>query len=441
MLSYIDKIRQLLTGNKERRAISSNIYWLFTEQAIRFLLGFLVSIWVVRYLGPEDYGIFTYSLAFTGIISTFIGLGLGNIIIRELVKRPEKRDELLGLSLLLYFISAIVALIVCLAAIYFLRGTDHQTISLVSILVLGYLLKPFQVIGLYFESKVLGKLVVPFIIAGLVISNLLKIYFVIREGSLYAFAWITLVEGLISSMGMFYLYRKCNLSLKINWNKNIKLTKTLIKDGLPLMLSSFMIVIYMKVDQIMLREMVSAEEVGLYSVAVVLTSIWFFIPTIITRSFFPKMVASMQTDKILFEQQLQKLYNLIAMIGYVLCIPFSFLSDNIVLLLYGEAFSGAGGMLSVLIWTSFFMGFGVVRTSYVYAMNLGKTHLIITVIGAVVNVLLNFMLIPLYQGFGAVIATLAAQFFTCILSNFTFKELHKNGFMIIRAAIYPKTFY
>lgn len=437
---YLDKIKQLLTGNKERRDISTNIFWLLIEKGIRFMFGFLVSIWVVRYLGPEDYGIFSYSLAFTGIIGTFIGFGLENIIIRELVKNPDQRDELLSLAFLLYFISAFFAFLICLIVIYGLRSEDSQTMALVSILALSYLLKPFTVIGLYFESMVLGKIVVPYVIASLIISNSLKVYFIIEEGSLYFFAWITVIESLVHTLGLYYLYRKSNLSLTIDWKFNLKYTKQLLKDSFPLMLSSFMIIVYMKIDQIMLREMVSAEEVGLYSVAVVFTSIWFFVPMVITRSFFPKMIESEQRDIMLFEKQLQKLYNIMAFIGYGFCIPLTFLSDFIVVFLYGEQFADAGIMLSTLIWTGYLVSFGVVRTAYVYTMNLTTAHLIITIIGAIVNIVLNIVLIPMYQGFGAVLATLISQALTCFFSNFMFKPLHQNGIMMLRAIVYPKIF-
>jgi O-antigen/teichoic acid export membrane protein len=279
---------------------------------------------------------------------------------------------------------------------------------------------------------------VPYIIATLLVTSVLKIYAIVSGASLYTFAGILVLEELLHALGFIYICYSRKLKIQIRRLYKPGLIKDMLRNSFPLLLSSFMILIYMKIDQIMLREMVSEEEVGLYSVAVVLTSIWFFIPAIITRSFFPKIVDSMQTDKKVFEQQLQKLYNLIALVGYVLCIPFTFLSNHIVRLLYGEAFSEAGVMLSLLIWTAFFMGFGVVRTSYVYAMNLSKAHLMITAIGAVGNIALNLILIPLYQGLGAVLATLISQIFTCFVSSFMFRSLRSNGMMMIKAVLYPK---
>jgi O-antigen/teichoic acid export membrane protein len=436
--SRLGKIRQLLWGDTARQEITANIYWLLLEKLVRYLLGFVVSVWVVRYMGPGDYGAFNYAIAFTGIAGVLIGLGIEQILVRELVKFPERRDELLSNSFLLFAFSSIAALIIGICSIYLLRGEDQEAFWLVSILSVGFLFKPFSVIGLYLDSKVMGHIAVPFTIATLLVTSALKIYAIAAEASLYIFASIVVLEEVLYALSLIYLYYSLKLKISIRRLFNPKLLKDMLRHSFPLLLSSFMILIYMKIDQIMLREMVSDEEVGVYSVAMLLTSIWFFIPMIIARSFFPKIVGSMQTDQKVFEQQLQKLYNLIALVGYVLCIPFSILSNHIVSILYGEAFLAAGPMLSLLIWTAFFMGFGVVRTSYVFAMNLGKAHLMITIIGAVGNIGLNLILIPLYQGFGAVLATLISQIFTCFVSSFIFRSLRSNGMMMIKAALYPK---
>jgi len=441
VLKIIERIKQILYGNEERKAISSNISWLFAEKAVRFVLSFLVAVWVTRYLGPDRYGILSYTVAFVGILGIFIGFGLENILIRELVKQPELKDILLGNAFLLFLGSSLFCFLISTTVIYYFRTDDLQTIWLVVILSFSYLLKPFKIISLYFESKVQGKLFVPYTIIALVVTNLLKIYFVFNEESLYAFAWTMVIEDVIISLGLIHLYYSKGLHKTIRFRIDLTLTKSLLKDSLPLMFSAFMIVILMKIDQVMLREMVSATEVGLYSVAVTLASVWLFVPAIIVRSFFPKIVVAKKNDIGTFHKQVQQLYKLIAFIGYSVCIPITLFSNQLVLFLYGESFSEAGIMLSTLVWTGFFVGLTTVRESYIYTMNLTKQQLIITIMCALLNIGINLILIPIYQGFGAVLATLFCQAFGTIASSIFVKSLRSNGVMMLKAAINPNPFY
>jgi len=175
--------------------------------------------------------------------------------------------------------ASIFFLVLSLALVCFLRPEDYQSIYLVAILSVTYLFKPFRVIGFYFESKIESKRTVPYHIIGLLVSSILKIYCILIQSSLYAFAWVTVAEGLVSTIGLLHVYHQNRSNLSISWfSPKWALAKTLLKDSLPFMLSSVMIAIYMKIDQIMLREMVSAKEVGFYSVAVTLTSVWYIIP-------------------------------------------------------------------------------------------------------------------------------------------------------------------
>ncbi len=440
MLKGFEQIKQMLWGTAERKAIGTNIYWLLLEKATRFLFGFLVGVWVVRYLGPEQFGIFSVAIAFCGILEPMVNLGVEKVLIRELVKHPENKSNLLTTCWLMNAVAAGVTYVVAIGVSYLLWPSDTQMILLVAIIGLTYVLVPFNIISIYFESRVQNQYVVRYHLVSLIISNLLKIYFILTEASLASFAWVIIVEKIVLTLGLLLLKRQRMTDFEWRWFIDRNLAKSVLKDSLPLMVASFMVLMYMRIDQIMLQEMVSNREVGLYGVAVTLTGVWLFVPIIITRSFFPKLVATMKANTVQFQQQLQRLYQLIALTGYVIAIPVTLFAGFLVRLLYGNHFEAAGPLLATLIWVSFAIGMGVVRNAYIYAMNLTKTLAIIAALSLILNICLNLLLIPHLQGLGAVLATLISQSFACIGANFIFPALRQNGFLMLKAMINPNIF-
>jgi len=140
----------------------------------------------------------------------------------------------------------------------------------------------------------------------------------------------------------------------------------------------------------------------------------------------------------LFYGRLQKLYNAMAIIGYLIAIPTTFLAGWVVELLFGSAYSRAGSMLAILIWAGLFVNLGIARSSFLTTMNWTKAYLMTVFLGCLVNVTLNLLLIPRYGGLGAAIATCVAYWLAAHGACFVYKPLYKSGLMITKAIIYPK---
>jgi len=167
--------------------------------------------------------------------------------------------------------------------------------------------------------------------------------------------------------------------------------------------------IYMKIDQIMLGQMIGDEAVGLYSAATRISEVWYFIPMAIVASVFPAILESKKRSEDEYYERLQKLYDLMAMISVGVALAMTFLSMLIVTSLFGEAYSEAGPVLAIHVWAAVFVFLGVASSQWFLAENLQILSFQRTALGAVVNVILNLWLIPLYGVVGAALATVFAQ--------------------------------
>jgi len=412
-----------------------NTSWLFAEKILRMTVGLFVGIWVARYLGPEKFGLFSYAQSFVGLFTAIAGLGLDGIIVRELVKDESKRDALLGTAFRLKLIGALLVLIALAIAVNLSRQ-DSLTTLLIFVIVSATVFQSFNVIDFYFQAKVLSKYVVYANVISLLISSMVKIWLILNEAPLLYFAYSILFDSFILICGFIYFYRYKALFLS-RWYFDRKLVRSLLKDSWPLILSGLVISIYMKVDQIMIKEMLGAEAVGQYAAAVRLSEAWYFIPMVIASSLFPAIINAKKQSEENYYIRLQQLYDLMVWVAIFIAIPMTFLSDWIIELLYGVKYSQTASVLKIHIWAGVMVFFGVARHKWTISQNLQKYDIYIDIAGAVSNIFLNLILIPKYGVSGAAYATLVSYFMGSFIVSMALTKFHISLIMFIKSLFLP----
>jgi O-antigen/teichoic acid export membrane protein len=184
--------------------------------------------------------------------------------------------------------------------------------------------------------------------------------------------------------------------------------------------------IYMRIGQVMIKEMMDAEQVGFYAAAVRLSEAWYFIPMAITASVFPAIINAKKQSDELYYQRLQKLYDLMVWLAVAIALPTTFLAPWVIRVLYGKAFSLAAGVLSIHIWAGVFVFLGVASGQWFIAENLQIYSFYRTLCGCIVNIILNFLLIPRYGVKGAAISTLVSYSFATYFSLLSAKKPFLN---------------
>lgn len=417
-----------------------NTSWLFGEKILRMIVGLFVGIWVARYLGPEQFGLFSYAQSFVGLFTVIATLGLDSIVIRELVHDEQHKDELLATAFWLKLFGAILVLLTLAIAVNF-TSNDTYTNSLVFIIASATVFQCFNVIDFYYQAKVMGKYIVYANVISLLVSSIVKIVLILYKAPLIAFAWAIAFDSIVLAMGYLYFYLK-NHSLftisHLTFNK--KMALSLLKDSWPLILSGMVIAIYMRIDQIMIKEILGNEAVGQYAAAVRISEAWYFIPMVIASSVFPAIINAKKVSEELYYARLQKLYDLMVWLSIAVALPMTFLSDFIIHLLYGEAYSQAANVLIIHIWTGVFVFLGVASGKWFTAENLQMLAFWRTFYGMVFNVIFNFFMIPKYGIQGAAVATLFSYFIAGLLFDF-FNNTTKPVFFMKLNTINPRRLF
>ncbi len=414
-----------LAGRSEVRKIVSNVGWLFADRALSLVSSFAVGILVVRYLGPEDYGVLSYARGFVALFVPLVGLGLQDIVVRELAKGDQSPAQVLGTAFALQLPAALVGFALAIGTGILSEGTG-LTRLLIIMLATQLLFHPLDVLNYWFISQTESKYRVWAQNGALFGGAAMKVALVLGKLSVIGFAAATLAEVVFSYAALLGLARGRAPSVR-SWRICARMAKRLVRDAWPLFLSGLAITVYMRVDTLMLGKMVGVKELGLYSAAVRLSELWYFVPVSIATSVFPAIVrASATLDQAVFDRRMQTFYDLMAVIGYGVALPVSILSPWLVPLLLGTEYAGAERVLSVHTWALVFVALGVARSRWLVAEDLVRYSMYATGVGVLVNLGLNLVLIPRYGAYGAAWATLASQAISSCLSSLLWQPLVRS---------------
>ncbi|HUI44936.1 MAG TPA: flippase [Nitrospirota bacterium] len=430
-------IRTKLEGRIVLQKTISNAGWLLADNIIRLGFGLIVVIWLARYLGPDQFGLLSFAAAFVLLFSPLSTWGLDGIVVRNILLKPEATNETLGTTFALKLLGGFLATGLSLAAIYVLHPDDSLKQWLIGITAAATVFQALDAVDFWFQSQIQSKYTVFAKNASFLVVVLVKIILIVIKAPLLAFAWAGLIETFLGSIGLAIAYKATGNSLAV-WHASFVMAKRLLQDSWPLILSGIVGMIYLRIDQVMLGEMVSNEEVGIYSAAVRVAEAWYFVPMAVFSSVYPSVVEAKTMSDDLFYERLQRLYKFMAFIGYAVAVPASLLSGFLINILYGARYHRAGAMLAVLVWAGLFVSIGVARSSFLMSMNWTKLHFMTVLMGSLLNVVLNLALIPLYGGMGASIASCAAYWLAAHGSCFLYRPLRKTGLMLTKALIYPK---
>lgn len=408
----------------------TNTSWLIMERIIRLMLAFLTTILIVRYLGPEKFGLYSYSISIVSLIAVLAYAGLENILTRELVKHPERMNELLGTGFVLRLAGAVLIIAVLLIIGFAVR---EPRLNFLMILIIGTanIFQPFGVIDFYFQSKVQVKYSVIVQSASFFLLTIARILSIVLHAHVIVFAILITVEALVCAIGYVIAYSSQGKKIS-QWKYNRDVAREFIRDAWPLILSGLAVSTFAKIDQVLLKFLVNEEGVGFYSAAVRIVEAWYFIPMAITTSIFPAILNAKQTNEFEYKKRLEKSYDLMSVISISIAVIISVLSGSIIQLFYGERFNSSAPVLSIYIWSGVATFLGVASNQFLIAENLTKLSLYRSVFGMAANIILNFLLIPVYGIIGAALATLISYFMSTFFIG-VFKESREQTLLMIRS--------
>lgn len=420
--------------NLAKNKYGSNLLWTFLEKLLGICNSLIVVLILARYLGPNKFGILTYSQSYVALFSFLISLGLDSITVKEIVKRPLISDVIVSTSFVLKIIMFLLVFVVINTISYF--SNDLIEIKLIIFVIsIGLIHQPFNVVVNYFQAIVNIRYVSLLMMISKTLLIIIKVLMIYLKIALIYFVILDSIILILLSLSYLFYYRSYrNSSFRNLFKFSKKIALTMLRFSWPLMLSSGAIVMYMRLDQIMIKELLSLNELGNYAVSVKISESWYFIPMIITSVFFPSVIKAKAISEKLYFLRIKQLFFTTMWIAIFFAIFFTFFSEGLIGLLIGNEYDVNNHVLSILGFSGIYVSMGYVNGKWVIIEGYTKMELTRNLLGGGINALLNFILIPIYGINGAAFSTLIAIF---IASNlvFVFHIKTRKMFWIQNSAI------
>lgn len=396
------------------------------------IVALFVGVWVARYLGPEQYGLWNYAIAFVALFTGFAALGLDSIVIRDIVINPKIKHEILGTAFALKLLGGLISLISAILFIYFMEPENTTMLIIVAVIALGGVFQAFDVIDFYFQSQMNSKYTVYSRNASFLIFTLVKIYLILTHSRLILFVWVSTAELCFSAIFLILAYQ-LNKQYIYHWKINVKLAKELLLNSWPLLLAFMSYIIYSRIDQVMIGKMLSSNAAGIYSAATRIYELPLVFVLVVTSSLYPKLNEWYLKDKNNFYLKYAKITNYFTLISYLILLGSILFGRKAIDLLFGDSYSASYDIFIIQIFGMVFMYNAGLRSSYMTITSNQRILLYTTIISAILNIFLNFLLIPLYGIKGSAFATVIAQFSSLFLFNLFFLSTKKIFFIQLKS--------
>ncbi len=404
-----------------------NTSWMFLEKFLRMGISLAVGIYVARYLNPENFGMLNYAQGYVGMFAAFSGLGINAILVRELVKTPDRRDILLGTT---FTIKLVGALLLILSVLFSLLFVPHGSLTntIIIIVATAELIKAFDVVDFYYQSRVLSKYVARVQMVQIFVTSIVKLILIFLEADVIYFAMVLLVDVSVTAIGYIYTYMGAsnNRGSIFKWKFNKKLALNLLYESWPITLFVLAMEIQSRIDQVMLGNMIGAYEVGQYSVAFKITLAIGVIPMVMFNSFSPAITEAKKQGPEVYRNRRLNFYRLMFGIYLLVAIPTFFLSETIIVTLFGEEYEPAAVIFPFFVLRLIFSYMGLAKEVFIVNESLFKYTLTTAILGAGLNIVANYFLIPTYASKGAIIASLISFTISGYFLDFFYHKTREN---------------
>lgn len=408
-----------------------NTIWIVACRIIQSILAIFISMLTARYLGPSNYGIINYAASIVAFVVPIMQLGFKNTLVQEFVKNPEKEGETLATALILNLCSAFICIIGVISFVMIVNKGETETIIVCSLYSLNLIFQALEMSQYWYQAKLLSKYTSIVSLFAYIVISVYKIVLLVTNMNLYWFAISQALDYLIIAVSLLIIYiRISKQQLKFSWvtgRKMLGVSKYYIISGL-------MVTVFGHIGSVFLKLLIDDSAVGYYMAAFSCAGMANFFFAAVVDSVRPSILEKKYNcDKSVFEKSMIELYAVIIYVSLIQGIIFSLLAQLIVGILYGGAYEASITPLRIMAWYALFSNLGMVRNVWILAEEKQGYLWIINLIGAVSNILLNIILILLWNVQGAAVASVLTQFIANVIAGYIIRPVRRSNYLMIAA--------
>ncbi len=367
-----------------------------------------------------DYGVYRYGITMAFMFSIIANLGMKDVLVREIAKKSRPEKKYLEQVFAIRLVSGVVLYILMIVATFFMNRGDE--VLLITCFIIGVLTltTSYEIIKSFFDAIENWRLRVSIELGVYCLITIPKICLLVYEFPLIYFVVLMVLESFLTLIVYLLAVNKYNFNLSdVKFEPGF--ASDMLRKSWPLLGTTVSVVVYMTTDVIMLGSIIGSEAVGIYSAATRISQTWGVIAIVVATVCYPKMARLVNETRV-FDRLVQRALNLLGIVSYMIVLSILLFGTLIIEILFGEAYSLSAVVLSVHVIACPFVFMGAIGSRWYNVHGMAKRNLFRTSIAAVLNVLLNIILIPQYGVVGAAYATLITQIFACYLLDLADKR-------------------
>ena len=409
-----------------------NTAWIIGERIVQMLISLVITAITARYLTPNDYGIITYTTNFVAMFTSICALGLDGIVVKDIVDDRTREGEIIGTAVVMRFAASLVSMAAIIGLLYLLNPQDSLLLFAGALQSVQLIFRSAEIIEFWYQSRLESKYASIIKIIGYLVMSAYKVWLLATQKTVIWFAMSSTIDIAVIAVLYLILFQKHSTH---RMSFSMQTVKSLWERGKHFLISSLIVVLYTKMDTIMIQKMLpdGLTQVAYYSVAITVCNMWIFIPQAVTSSARPLIMQLKNKDEALYLKRLKQLYAALFSMGIVFGILFSCCSKLIIRILYSEKYMPAQMSLIIAIWYTGLAVLGTARGIWLICEGKNKYAKNLLIWGVVVNLLLNAVLIPRIGIEGAAIATFVTQFVTCFIAPLLYKDTRIHTKILLEA--------
>lgn len=411
----VDALRRILSTKPQLLVVASNAAWLILDRFVRLALALTMGAWVARHLGPAQFGELSYAITLIAFFQAISNLGADGIAVRDITRNPEKAPLVLGTLIRLRLVCGLVCWATASALVYILRPGDYIALVLVALIGASLVLQCAETVDLWFQSQHRNKNTVKAKLSAYLIANCFRIALLIYDAPLWMFAMAATIDVAALATSLAFAYRR--MTTKNSWQISRGFAFSLLRESWPFMISGLAVLLYMRIDQIMIRHLLGEAQLGVYAAAMPVSQVWQVVPVTAAVALAPLITKKKAEGQAPYTMALAQAYRLTAIFSLVVTALTTFAAPWIIEMLYGHAYRDSALVLAVHVWSNIFIALGVIQGLWLVNEGLGRLTLYRTALGAVICVVGNWYAIPRYGLVGAAWVNVVSQFVAAVGSN------------------------
>lgn len=410
--------------------VIKNASWIVACRIVQSVLALIISMLTARYLGPSNYGLISYASSVVAFVVPLMQLGLSNILVQETIQHPGEEGTIFGTSMVMSLCSAVACMVGVVSFALIANANQLHVVAVCALYSLVLIFQAVEMLQYWFQAKLLSKYASIVSLCAYAVVSAYKFFLLLRGKSVYWFAVSNALDVMLISIGLYVIYRRLG-GQKLRFS--METARRMFARSKYYIVSSLMVTVFAQTDKIMLTLMINETATGYYSAAVACAGMTSFVFSAIIDSMRPSIFESKKTSQEQFEKSMVVLYGMIIYLSLAQSIGMTLLAKPIIRILYGAEYATAANALRIVVWYTTFSYMGAVRNIWILANEKQKYLWIINLSGALMNVALNAVLIPVWGIQGAAVASLVTQFFTNFVLGFVMKPIRGNNKIVLAA--------